>query len=213
MTHSINPTPQPAGAIHLDPAQCTAMAMRTVINELRRGTVRHPDTADICLTRFEEQLGVGPTVPVEPPVNGWTQVPIPVTVSAACQQFRNRIDDAKFGQADWEACDRLLDWIEAKNGWPRSCSAIELQLGRHTTNTEATRRENTVRRTAIRKGYRVVKSKARNPFAPTHGTYMILDNDTNTVAFEGNNTAGGGFGLSLEDVEDWLDESPRNDCR
>lgn len=37
---------------------------------------------------------------------------------AACHQLRDRLDDGKYGQAGWEACDRLLDTIEDRKGWP-----------------------------------------------------------------------------------------------
>lgn len=67
-------------------------------------------------------------------------------------------------------------------------------------------RENKARRDAARQGYRLEKSRASDTRALTYGTFKIVDADTSAVVFQGSNTAGSGYGLSLEDAEEWLQQ-------
>lgn len=70
--------------------------------------------------------------------------------------------------------------------------------------------ENKLRRAAERQGFRLEKSRARDPRAISHGTYQLVDNRTNAVAGASLHS-GYGFDLSdvakflLEDVEVHLD--------
>ncbi len=119
----MNFTPSTAvftGSMQPGSARYTAAALRSLINELRAGTVRHPDDADRVLTHLEEQLGIPVTHAVEPPVADWDVILPPAMISSACQQLRLRINDSKFGRPDWDAADRLLDCIEDRQNWPRS---------------------------------------------------------------------------------------------
>jgi hypothetical protein len=65
--------------------------------------------------------------------------------------------------------------------------------------------ENRLRRMAERQGYRLVKSRRRDPRAIDYGTYWIVDPKTNAIV------AGGGpsqRGMNLDDIEAWLTSSP-----
>lgn len=66
-------------------------------------------------------------------------------------------------------------------------------------------RENRARRMARRQGYRVMKSRARDPRALEYGGYQIVDLDVGGVV-AGFGNVGRGFAFSLEDVEEWLEE-------
>ena len=63
-------------------------------------------------------------------------------------------------------------------------------------------RENRLRRVAARRfGWRLEKSRSRDPLAFGYGTYRLVDVATNTVArAEGPS----GYGLTLDDVESAL---------
>jgi len=69
--------------------------------------------------------------------------------------------------------------------------------------TEDKTRDSRVRRLANREGLRVVRSRCRVPEAAEYGTYMITDPFTNSVVAIG---LSGGFGLTLDDVENYLSE-------
>jgi hypothetical protein len=60
-------------------------------------------------------------------------------------------------------------------------------------------RENRLRRMADRRGYMIQKSRRRDPRAVDYGNYWIVDPSTNGLV------AGDEFGMSLDDVEDWLE--------
>lgn len=64
-------------------------------------------------------------------------------------------------------------------------------------------RENRLRRKADRMGYRLLKSRRRDPAALEYGGYMIVDVETGG-AVAGTGNAGRGYALSLDDVEEWL---------
>ncbi len=66
-------------------------------------------------------------------------------------------------------------------------------------------RENRVRRALDRQGYRLVKSRARDPRAVTFGGYMVVDPENNGAVAGG---TGYGYGLALEDVERWAGTPP-----
>jgi hypothetical protein len=58
-------------------------------------------------------------------------------------------------------------------------------------------RENRLRRAAVRQGYRLVKSRRRDPRALDYGVYWIV-NESNVIE------AGHNQGLNLDEVEAWL---------
>jgi len=62
-------------------------------------------------------------------------------------------------------------------------------------------RENRMRRMAERQGFTLQKSRRRDPRALDYGTYQIIEPRRNVVAtfLEGDE-----FGLTLDDVEEWL---------
>jgi hypothetical protein len=66
--------------------------------------------------------------------------------------------------------------------------------------TEKTR-ENRLRRMAQRQGYRLMKSRSRDPRAIGFGEYMIVDLETNLTA---TGDPRRGEGLDLDGVEEWL---------
>jgi len=63
-------------------------------------------------------------------------------------------------------------------------------------------RENLLRRMAARQGLALMKSRRRDPRAVDFGTYMLVDPDTNAVVAAGSD--GHGYGLTLDDIEEWL---------
>jgi len=67
-------------------------------------------------------------------------------------------------------------------------------------------RENRLRRVADRQGYKLLKSRARDPQDITFGGYQLVDLETNGVVF-GYGNANRGFSASLDEVEDWLKPS------
>jgi len=56
---------------------------------------------------------------------------------------------------------------------------------------------------AARQGLALTKSRIRDVDATLYGTYMLMDADDNSVAFT-NWNLGGGYGLTLDDIEDYL---------
>lgn len=72
------------------------------------------------------------------------------------------------------------------------------------TEAEFKVRENRMRRVLKRRGYRLMKSKRRDPRAYDFGGYMIIDARTNGVV-RGTET-GLSFELSLDDVEAFTKE-------
>jgi hypothetical protein len=58
--------------------------------------------------------------------------------------------------------------------------------------------ENRLRRMAQRQGLRLIKSKRRDPRAIDYGQYWLADISTNGAV------AGGQFGVSLDEVEEFL---------
>ena len=62
-------------------------------------------------------------------------------------------------------------------------------------------RENRARRSAQRRGLRVVKSRRRDPQALSYGEFLIVDQRTNAIIAGGSSEWDW---LSLEQVEDWL---------
>lgn len=65
-------------------------------------------------------------------------------------------------------------------------------------------RENRIRRTIARRGYALNKSRRRDPKAWDFGSYQITDPQGGGLVFA-NWAVGHGFGLSLDDVEEWLE--------
>jgi len=66
-------------------------------------------------------------------------------------------------------------------------------------------RENRARRTAARRGWKLVKSRRRDPQALNYGEFMIVDQRTGFVVIGGRDDWDW---LSLEQVEDWLLDQP-----
>jgi hypothetical protein len=64
-------------------------------------------------------------------------------------------------------------------------------------------RENRLRRMAERQGMRLEKSRRRDPRALEFGTYQLVDIRMNAIVHH-NSATGVGYGLDLDDVEDWL---------
>jgi hypothetical protein len=67
-------------------------------------------------------------------------------------------------------------------------------------------RENRLRRVAERRGYRLLKSRRRDPEALDYGGYMLIDSQTNAVILGGTPV---GFSATLEDVEAYFSEPRR----
>ena len=59
-------------------------------------------------------------------------------------------------------------------------------------------RENRMRRMAQRQGWRLIKSKRRDPRAVDFGQFWLVDIYTNGAV------TGGQFGISLDEVEEFL---------
>lgn len=64
-------------------------------------------------------------------------------------------------------------------------------------------RENRLRRALDRQGYRLMKSRARDPRDLTYGGYQIVDHEVGGVA-AGWGNANRGYALDLDGVEDWV---------
>jgi hypothetical protein len=62
-------------------------------------------------------------------------------------------------------------------------------------------RENRLRKTVTRRGYRLVKSRRRDPDSIDYGCFMITDPWTNSVVAGELNTP---YALTLDQVEEWL---------
>jgi hypothetical protein len=62
-------------------------------------------------------------------------------------------------------------------------------------------RENRLRRMAERQGYRLEKSRRRDPMAIDYGGYMLVDAYKNTVVY---GYAGHAYTLTIEDIEQIL---------
>jgi hypothetical protein len=68
--------------------------------------------------------------------------------------------------------------------------------------------ENRLRRELDRMGYRLQKSRARDPHALTYGGYQIKDLGANALA-AGCGNADRGFSLRVDDVEAWIRDARR----
>lgn len=66
-------------------------------------------------------------------------------------------------------------------------------------------RENRLRRMADRQGFKLMKSRRRDPRAVDYGTYWIVDPETNHIE-AGDPTYGG---MSLDEIEQWLTSDSR----
>ena len=67
--------------------------------------------------------------------------------------------------------------------------------------SDITIREDRARRALVKNGYRLMKSHSRDPNAPTFGGYQIVETKINGVVAGSHQP--GGFGLDLEQVEEW----------
>ena len=63
-------------------------------------------------------------------------------------------------------------------------------------------RENRVRRLAARQDLVLIKSRGRDPQAWDHGTYQLVETYMRLLALP--SVAGGGYGYSLDEVEEAL---------
>lgn len=70
--------------------------------------------------------------------------------------------------------------------------------------------ENRLRRKLARMGYRLTKSRRRDPDAYDYGGYMIVDRNNNVVYNAGSENA---HMLSLDDVQEWIREHSRQGGR
>lgn len=61
--------------------------------------------------------------------------------------------------------------------------------------TENTTRQNRLRRTAAMQGFKLQKSRRRDPSAPDYGRWWLIDPHRNTVLLEN---------VDLDQVEAWL---------
>lgn len=68
--------------------------------------------------------------------------------------------------------------------------------------------ENRLRRQVDRMGYRLVKSRARDSRDITYGGFQIVDLRTGGVV-AGHTAIGRGYGLTLDDVKEWVEEEHR----
>jgi hypothetical protein len=64
--------------------------------------------------------------------------------------------------------------------------------------------ENRLRQAAKRQGVELRKSRRQDPRALDYGAWWVIDPNTNSIV-AGDST----YGMTLEDVERWLDEAPR----
>src|SRR4051812_8684378 len=71
-----------------------------------------------------------------------------------------------------------------------------------TEETQEKVRENRLRRMAERQGFRLVKSKTRDPRAIGFGGWIVVNSATNIVE------AGGNLFLSIDEVEEFLTQEP-----
>ena len=67
-------------------------------------------------------------------------------------------------------------------------------------NNSESIREQRLRRMAERQGYRLNRSKRRDPRAYDHGKYFVTDIFTNVLQTDER-------GMTLDQVEDWLDQA------
>jgi hypothetical protein len=63
--------------------------------------------------------------------------------------------------------------------------------------------ENRLRRQLQRMGYRLMKSRARDPYDITFAGYQVVDVRTNGLA-AGHGNVGRGYALTLDGVQDWI---------
>lgn len=68
--------------------------------------------------------------------------------------------------------------------------------------------ENRVRRMADRQGYRLMRSRARDPRDLTYGGYQLINLESGGCDFGWGN-AGRGYAASLEDIEAYLTDDGR----
>jgi hypothetical protein len=73
--------------------------------------------------------------------------------------------------------------------------------------TDTKVRENRLRKAADRQGLRLEKSHARNENDITYGTYQLIDHQYGGTVYA-DCTAGRGYGLDLDDVEEYLSGDP-----
>jgi len=69
--------------------------------------------------------------------------------------------------------------------------------------------ENLIRRKLARMGYRLVKSRRRDPDALDYGCYEVVDVRTNFAVF-GLGPVMGLPSASLEEVKEWIEEEPED---
>jgi hypothetical protein len=67
-------------------------------------------------------------------------------------------------------------------------------------------RDNRLRRMADRQGYRLLKSRARDPRDLTFGGYQLVDVETGGLSF-GYGNANRGYAADLDGIEEWLTKS------
>ncbi len=64
--------------------------------------------------------------------------------------------------------------------------------------------ENRLRRMARKHGYRLAKSRARDPQSLTYGGYALIDVASGGASLGGTGNANRGFSATLEEIEEFL---------
>ena len=77
---------------------------------------------------------------------------------------------------------------------------MELKMINHPNRT-IKNREDRLRREAAKVGYRIEKSRSRNPRSVEYGGYMLIDDKMNAVVIGGHPFA---YNATLDDIETWL---------
>lgn len=68
-------------------------------------------------------------------------------------------------------------------------------------------RENRMRRKLDRMGYRLIKSRRKDPDAFDYGLFAIVDQNHNSLMHE--SLAGSIYALDLEEVDSWIEEQTK----
>lgn len=102
---------KPARTTIVGTAASTQKALCVLIDGWETGDTTHdPAEAATMVTLLRQQLGFPITAPSEPPCD-WDQLTESQTLTGVLQHLTDRIDDAAYGYADWDAAKVLLDRV------------------------------------------------------------------------------------------------------